>query len=271
LLINGEPSAHISTSDRGLQYGDGLFETIAVVDSRPCLWERHYNRLNAGGSRLGIDIPSSQTLLHEIQQVIASNEQGVIKIIITRGEGSRGYTPTTDSTATRIVQFSSWPDHSNNLASDGVRVRICNTKLGTNQTLAGIKHLNRLEQVMARAEWSDPEIKEGLMLNARGQVIEGTMSNIFMFKDNILHTPDLKECGVEGVMRSLVLDVAQELGVEVKIDHIPLSEALHADSLMLTNSLIGIWPVKRLEEREYNLNHLNQELISTVMSRAYVQ
>jgi 4-amino-4-deoxychorismate lyase len=124
---------------------------------------------------------------------------------------------------------------------------------------------------MARSEWDDQEIREGLMLDARGQVIEGTMSNVFMFKDGILHTPDVTECGIEGIMRGLVLDVAQELGVEVKIDHIPLSEALHADSLMLTNSLIGIWPVKQLEEREYDLNHLNRELISEVMSRAYVQ
>jgi 4-amino-4-deoxychorismate lyase len=123
---------------------------------------------------------------------------------------------------------------------------------------------------MARSEWNDPEIKEGLMLDARGQVIEGTMSNIFMQKDGAMYTPDLSDCGVDGVMRNLVLDVAKELGVEVNVGNISLSEVLHADSIMLTNSLIGIWPVAHLEGREYDLNHLNHDLISEVMSRAYV-
>jgi 4-amino-4-deoxychorismate lyase len=271
LLINGESGAHIPASDRGLLYGDGLFETIAIADSHLCLWERHYKRLEAGGRRLGIPIPSSETLLEEILQEAGSNERGVIKVIITRGDGTRGYAPSVNPIATRIVQFYPWPEHPNELTSHGVKVRICNNRLGANHTLAGIKHLNRLEQVMARGEWNDPEIREGLMLDARGQVVEGTMSNIFMFKEGILHTPDLSECGVNGVMRGLVLDVAKEIGIEVNVGHISLSEVLHADSLFLTNSLIGIWPVKSLEDREFDLGHLNQDLITEVLSRAYVQ
>ncbi len=269
-MINGDPGTQISAFDRGLQYGDGLFETIAVVDSRPCLWERHYQRLEAGGRRLGIPIPITETILNEIQQEIGSNQRGVIKVIITRGEGIRGYAPTNNPVATRVVQFSQWPDHPTEAISKGVKIRICNTRLGANHSLAGIKHLNRLEQVMARSEWDDPEISEGVMLDARGQVVEGTMSNIFMFKNGVMHTPDLTECGINGVMRNLVLEVAQEQGVEVNIGHISLSEVLHADSIILTNSLIGIWPVKKLEDREYDLSQLDQDLISEVMDRAYV-
>jgi 4-amino-4-deoxychorismate lyase len=270
LLINGELSTQISASDRGLLYGDGLFETIAVADSRPCLWERHYQRLEAGGSCLGIPIPASEILLQEIRQEIDSNQNGVIKLIITRGEGARGYAPSKNPTPNRIVQYSPWPDYPTELQTDGVRARVCSTRLGANRALAGIKHLNRLEQVMARSEWDDSEINEGIMLDARGQVIEGTMSNIFMLKDGVLHTPDLSECGVAGIMRGLVLDTAQEQGLDINIGHIPLSELLHADSVMLTNSLIGICPVKSLDEREYDLSQLNHLLVSQVMSRAYV-
>ena len=270
MLINGDSGTHISAFDRGLQYGDGLFETIAVADSRPCLWQRHYRRMQDTGERLGIPIPAADTILMDIQQEIGSNNKGVIKVTITRGEGTRGYNPPQDPVATRIVHFSPWPDYPEGIYLEGVRTRICKTRLGMNQLLAGIKHLNRLEQVMARREWSDPEISEGLMLDRQGHIIEGTMSNIFMLKDGILHTPDITQCGVEGVMRGLVLDTAAEQGIEVNVGQMTLSDILQADGAFLTNSLIGIWPVSSLEEREYDIDHLDQGLISEVMSRAYV-
>lgn len=270
MLINGESTAHIPASDRGLQYGDGIFETIAVVDSRPCLWKRHYKRLETGATRLRMPIPAPEILLNEIQQEIGASAKGIIKLIITRGEGARGYAPPNDPVPNRVVQFSPWPEHPTEARTDGVQARVCSTRLGANPVLAGMKHLNRLEQVMARSEWDDPEVKEGIMLDARGHVIEGTMSNIFMLKEGVMYTPDLTESGVAGIMRGLVLDIAQEQGVAINICHIPLSELLHADSLMLTNSLIGIWPVKRLDEREYDLSHLDRDLISQVMSKAYV-
>jgi 4-amino-4-deoxychorismate lyase len=270
LLVNGESGTHIPASDRGLQYGDGLFETIAVVDSHPCLWERHYERLEVGGSRLGIPIPAPDILLKEVLQEIGYREKGVIKIIISRGEGKRGYAPPKPAVSTRVVEFSPWPEYSTEANSNGVKVRVCSTRLGANPLLAGIKHLNRLEQVMARSEWNDSDIKEGLMLDASGRVIEGTMSNIFIEKEGIMHTPDLTDCGVNGVMRSLVLDVAKDQGTKVNIGHITLSEVLHADNLMLTNSIFGIWPVAQLEEREYELSQLNQKLIAEVFNRAYV-
>ncbi len=270
MLINGDSGTHISAFDRGLQYGDGLFETIAVAESRPCLWQRHYRRMLDAGKRLGITIPAAETILEEIQHEIGPNAKGVIKVTITRGEGERGYNPPQEPKSTRIVHCTPWPDFPAGLYLEGVRTRICNSRLGTNRILAGIKHLNRLEQVMASSEWSDPEIKEGLMLDAQGHVIEGTMSNIFMLKEGTLHTPDLSECGVEGVMRGLVLEVASAQGMKVNIRQITLPEVLQADGVFLSNSLIGIWPVRGLEEIEYDIDRLDQRLISEVMSRAYV-
>lgn len=270
MLINGDSGATISAFDRGLQYGDGLFETIAIVDAHPCLWERHYQRLQTGGRRLGISIPTAATLFKEIQQEIGSNSKGVTKIIITRGEGTRGYRPDPEIPETRLVHFSPWPDYPSDAGSAGVSVRVCNTRLGSNRALAGIKHLNRLEQVLARREWNDQKIIEGLMLDADDHVIEGTMSNIFMLRDGVIHTPDLSECGIEGVTRSLVLDVAAELGKTVNIRPIGLSELQSADALFLTNSLIAVWPVRDIDGRTFSLDSIDQELISEVHNRAYV-
>lgn len=269
-MINGDPGTHISALDRGLQYGDGLFETIAVAGSHPCLWERHYRRLQEGGRRLGIPIPDAEILINEIAKEIGSNDKGVIKVIITRGEGGRGYYPPQDPVVTRIVRFFPWQDYPSDIISQGVHVRICNTRLGINHSLAGIKHLNRLEQVLARNEWQDTEFREGLMLDTYDRVIEGTMSNVFLCKGGRLFTPDLSESGVCGVVRELVLDVAAERGVQVNIERVGLTEVLQADSMFLTNSLIGIWPVKVLQDREYDLTTLDHEFISEVMSRAYV-
>ncbi len=270
MLINGDSATTISAFDRGLQYGDGLFETIAIADVRPCLWDRHYQRLQAGGRRLGIAIPAAATLIKEIQQEIGSNDRGVIKITITRGEATRGYRPDPEIPVTRIVHFSPWPDYPADANSLGVSVRVCGARLGSNPALAGIKHLNRLEQILARSEWNDPGISEGLMLDADNQVIEGTMSNIFMLKDGRMHTPDLTECGVEGVMRGLVLDVAAELGKAVSIRRLELSELLEADALFLTNSLIGIWPVRDIDGKSFNLDNLDRDMMLEVSNRAYV-
>ncbi len=270
MLINGDSGTSISAFDRGLQYGDGLFETIAVVQMHPCLWQRHYQRLQNGGERLGIPIPEPATLFKEIQHEVGSNNKGVIKVIVTRGEGNRGYKIDPNAATTRIVQFSPWPNYPDTAWISGVSVRICSTQLGYNQNLAGIKHLNRLEQVIARREWDDKRISEGLMLDADRHVIEGTMTNLFMFKDGIVHTPDLSACGVAGVMRGLVLDVARELGIEVKIRQIPLPELLQADSLFLTNSLIGIWPICEIDGKSFTTDYIDQNLISEVTNRAYV-
>ncbi|MCP3670852.1 MAG: aminodeoxychorismate lyase [Gammaproteobacteria bacterium] len=270
MLINGDSGTTISAFDRGLQYGDGLFETIAVADAHPCLWQRHYQRLQAGGKRLGISIPTAATMIKEIQQEIGFNDRGVIKVIVTRGKASRGYQPDPEIPVTRAVHFSPWPSFPASTNSDGVSVRLCNTRLGSNRALAGIKHLNRLEQVLARSEWDDPGISEGLMLDANNRVIEGTMSNIFMFKDGNMHTPDLTECGVEGVMRNLVLEVAAELGRPVNIGQIELPELLAADTVFLTNSLIGIWPVRDIDGKPFNLDHIDRDLMLEVNDRAYV-
>lgn len=260
MLINGKPATQLSVLDRGFQYGDGLFETLAIVSGRPCLWEQHLNRLERGGLRLGIPVPDPALLLDEALQECAGQERGVLKIILSRGEGGHGYRPSTNPTPTRIVYSAPWPEHPPKAAEEGVEVRLCETRLGHDATLAGIKHLNRLPQVMAQQEWDDPAIPEGLMLDREGRVIEGTKSNLFLVRDGELITPDLSTCGVAGVMRELVRETASKLGIPLAVRDIPALELHQADALFLTNSLIGIWPVRQLDAHHYRIDAVDTKL-----------
>jgi len=260
VLINGGSVDCISSLDRGLLYGDGVFETIAVREGEPCFWARHLQRLEAGCRRLGLPLPDDGMLREEAAALLAGHEVAVLKIIVTRGSGGRGYQVPGIAQPTRILQRHPWPALPPACATDGVRVRLCTTRLGSNPQLAGIKHLNRLEQVLAQQEWDDPDIREGLLLDAEGFVIEGTMSNLFAVTGNTLATPDLTACGVAGIMRSVVLEQAASLGLEMAVKPLPLAEVQQADELLLTNSLIGIWPVIELDNSAWPPGPVTRQL-----------
>lgn len=254
MLINGKPGDTVSALDRGLQYGDGLFETLAVDGGKPALWERHMRRLMSGCCRLGLPIPPQKLLFSECCAVIGAGERGVLKILLTRGIGGRGYRPASAAEPTRIIAFHPWPEHPGRWWRDGIRLRVCATRLGDSPALAGLKHLNRLEQVLARAEWDDPEIAEGLMLNSSGHVVEGTMTNLFLLREGALITPELSRCGVVGVMRGVVMDAARKKGIPVVERTLALQELASANAIFVTNSLIGIWPVREFEGRPFDLD-----------------
>ncbi len=246
MLVNGVPGTSIDANDRGLHYGDGLFETIAVHDGAPALWDRHMRRLSLGCERLGITPIDTAQLLRESLQLCDGVAQGVLKIIITRGSAGRGYRAPPSGTAqpTRLVALHAWQEYPVAFWVEGVAVRLCSTRLSSNPALAGIKHLNRLEQVLARSEWDDTAIPEGLMLDGEGHVIEGTMSNLFIVRNERLLTPDLSRCGVAGVMRAGILDSMRDAGIPAEITQITLDDVKSSDEVFLCNSLIGVWPVK---------------------------
>ena len=250
ILINGQPADQISAQDRGLHYGDGLFETIAVKNGTPLLWDRHMQRLGLGCSRLGIEPPDPALLRAETEQLCAGVERAVLKIIITRGAGGRGYRPSPLTShplsATRIVARYPWPEWPQRFWQEGVRVRICRTPLGANPSLAGIKHLNRLEQVLARSEWDDPDIPEGLMLDQAGSVIEATMSNLFIVRGGRLLTPDLSVCGVAGIVRACIIEIAAKLSIPCTVTRLTLADVQSAEEGFLCNSLIGLWPIREI-------------------------
>lgn len=267
MLIDGRPVDTVSAADRGLHYGDGLFETIAVFHGRPCLWQAHLDRLAEGCERLAIPMPDARVLTVEAMGLAEGVERGVLKLVVTRGSGGRGYRPPLQSSPSRILGLHPWPEYPDTYWREGVGLRWCATPLGLNPRLAGIKHCNRLEQVLARAEWDDPDIPEGLMCDIAGRVVEGTMSNLFVFTEGRLYTPRLDRCGVTGIARAQVIAAAARLGIpcaEVDLDR---DAVLDADALMLSNALIGIWPVASLGERRYDAACLPRELLAEVVQQ----
>jgi 4-amino-4-deoxychorismate lyase len=268
LLINGRPLDQIPAADRGLQYGDGLFETIVMVQGEPRLWERHMARLETGERRLGLPLENKTRLRQEVLNVAGDESPAVVKVILTRGAGGRGYRPPAYPQVSRIVSLHPWHRYPVQWFTQGIHLRVCSTRLGRNPRLAGIKHLNRLEQVLARQEWDDPDIPEGLMLDDTNHVIEGTQSNLFLLKGGRLITPDLSACGVAGVVRELVLEIAAELNLTTQVTALTLGEVQRADALFITNSLLGICPVAALENRRFDIHQIPAALIQRVRGQA---
>lgn len=251
-LIDGQWGDSLPLDDRGLHYGDGLFETLALRDGRPCLWELHLARLQRGCRRLGLVPPWPAQLLEDVTRLAARHGDGVVKLMLTRGSGRRGYQVEPGAAGRRLAIWSPAPAWPETHFREGVRLRICRTRLSCNPELAGIKHLNRLENVLARREWDDARIAEGLMLDEAGRVVEGVMSNVFLVRGGELVTPELSRCGVAGVMRAHILEIASALGIAYRIDSVDLDELREADEVFLSNSLIGIWPVRELLDRRFD-------------------
>ncbi|HKJ10115.1 MAG TPA: aminodeoxychorismate lyase [Gammaproteobacteria bacterium] len=267
-LINGVAADQVSVFDRGLQYGDGLFETVAVAAGRLLYRERHLDRLRRDCRRLAIPEPDPEVLCREGQELARRCTRGVLKLVITRGVGGRGYRPPERPTPTRIVSLHPWPDHPQSWRTNGVRVRICRQRLGGAAALAGIKHLNRLEQVLARAEWDDPEVAEGIMLDTDGRPVEGTMSNLFVVTDGVLQTPHLSTCGVAGIIRARIMELAQVMGIPCREAVLEMADIGRAQEVFVTNSIIGVWPVNALEERRWSAGPLTRRLSEALMQDA---
>ncbi len=257
--VDGQPAAGLPIHDRALAYGDGLFETIKVVRGRPELFDRHLQRLTLGCERLAIpcdiDLLSSQ-----LRAFSAELGGGVAKLIVSRGEGKRGYAPPIPCQPRTVMTGSPLPHYPKAHAEQGVRLFPCTTRLAEQPILAGLKHLNRLEQVLARAEWQEPLFAEGLMRDTSGRVIEGVFSNLFIVESNLLVTPSLERSGVAGVMRAEVLEQARHAGVPTQIGDLSLEQLYHADEVFLCNSLYGIWPVRQLDARVWPVGALTRKL-----------
>jgi 4-amino-4-deoxychorismate lyase len=259
--INGEPGDSIPVADRGLHYGDGLFETLAVKAGHIALLDFHMERLHEGCRRLHLRVPAESILRAELMSAASGQATAVLKLIVTRGATGRSYQFTGDAQVNRILTRYAWPDYPVEFGEQGIHLRICDTHLGHNKRLAGIKHLNRLEQVLARSEWSEIDrVQEGLMLDGEGSVIEGTMSNVFAWLDHgVLATPDLRLCGVAGVMRRHLLEKAKQAGVALRVANLALTEFMQAQEIFVCNSLIGVWPVASIGHWKYSIGSMTRQ------------
>ena len=260
MLVNGDYREHIPVSDRGFQYGDGLFETLAVIDGQALFLDRHLARLNAGCRRLYLPFPGAELLTSEAQKLSAQSGKAVLKLILTRGSGGRGYRQPEPIQPTRVLSLHPYPDYPGSYQEQGISARFCDTRLGLNPALAGIKHLNRLEQILARAEWTDPAIQEGIMLDINNHVIEGTMTNLFYVKSNTLYTSPLTLAGVAGIIRGIILALCADHKLAVIVRNFTKDELLAADEVFVCNSIIGIWPVRQIATSSFPVGARTRQL-----------
>ena len=226
-----------------------MFRTLAVRGGRPLNWPWHYRRLAADCRTLALDLPAEPLLLAELRRAAPSD--ATAKIIVTRGASVRGYAPRAGNPVTRVVAAFPAAVYPQRLSREGVRVRRCALTLAMQPRLAGAKTLNRLENVLARAEWDDEAVSEGLLGDAAGRVVEGTMSNLFIVSGGRVATPSLLRCGVVGAQRERVRELMGSAGYECVERDIPWEELAQADEMFLTNSLIGVWPVAALEGQRW--------------------
>jgi len=283
-LINGIAADFLSIDDRSIHYGDGLFETILCNHRRLYYWSQHFNRLRDSAGRLNIDCPDEQSLLDDVRVLLADTaESCVIKIILSRGSSGRGYRYDKDISANRIVMRSAVEHFHSSLLSKQLLsgdLFLCQQQVSINRNLAGIKHLNRLENVMARNELNvkakagtstrAQQFADGLMLNDYLHVIEGTMSNLFAVKDGILLTPDLSVSGICGVMRQHILALSAELRIETVIKDITLDELKNMDEIFICNSVIGIKSIDKFEGVNLHKPGISNRIFNAILDHREV-
>jgi 4-amino-4-deoxychorismate lyase len=245
-LINGSLNNRISVMDRGFLYGDGAFETLAIIDGKPILLPQHLARLESACKLLQINF-NADLISGELLQ-LSNRAQGsrVAKIILTRGEGGRGYKPNLKSIGTRIIQLFD-PSNSNSSGEKipGVCITVCQHRLSQSAALAGVKHLNRLDQVLASAEL-DESFYEGLCLDMQGNVIEATKSNLLVFSNGNVLTPDLSLSGVKGIMLMEISKLLARDGYPIQTQKLTIDDVLNGDEVILCNSVVGVSPVIKL-------------------------
>jgi 4-amino-4-deoxychorismate lyase len=262
-LVNGEISTFVTTSNRGLNYADGLFETLAVHNGRPRRWQAHMDRLGLGCERLGLVMPPQAILLREVQTVSAGLVDAVVKIVLTRGGHARGYMPQMNKDCVRIISAHPFPGDVEKVARQGMAARICELRLAIQPALGGMKHLNRLEQVLASAELRDSGVAEGILLDMEDHVISAISGNIFLVSETRMLTPRLDRCGVRGIVRGQLL---AHFGARCEQRRIGVDMLKEADEVFVCNSVRGIVPLTSIDEQEYGIGPVTRELQAWLLS-----
>lgn len=256
-LVNGEISGFVPAGNRGLNYGDGLFETLLIKNGQPLWWQAHIDRLSIGCERLGMTMPPQAMLLREVKTASAGMSSAVVKIVLTRSGQARGYAFDADGDCERIISAHAVPSNLEEAALKGRRARICDLRLAIQPALGGIKHLNRLEQVLATAENFDEGVHEGILLDQEDNVISAISANLFIVMEQRLLTPRLDRCGVRGVFRSQLLAAFKSRCEQRRIQPDFLREA---HEVFICNTVRGIVPITRIDGREYAVGPVTREL-----------
>ncbi len=272
IWINGAEVRHVDVLDRGFGYGDGLFETIRLHQGKAIWLQQHLDRLAVGAERLKLNIDLS-LLVEEIKSFLQAKPDdvsGVLKVTVTRGAGGRGYAPPSNSECCRVIGLFPQPHYPDEPEESGIALFPCRTRLAHQPLLAGLKHLNRLEQVLARSELVDAgapnptgestEWREGLCQDYDGNIICGTMSNIFLRIQDVWHTPALDRCGIVGVFRRFVLENAASWGQTVNVGTCDEAMLRNASEVFVCNSVFGVWPVTECCGQQWSVGDATRQI-----------
>ena len=272
---DGEATLHVDASDRGFQYGDGLFETVAIRNGEPRLWQYHMDRLRNGCKLLGIEKPADTELYEGVMQALSQSDvptaYSVAKIIVSAGAGRRGYGRSAATTPTVLFgAFAASPPPVESFV-DGLNLALCQTRLASNSPTAGLKTLNRLEQVLARSEFVATGEFEGLTMDADDNIICGTMSNVFFVTNKSVSTPSLDRCGVAGVMRRHVIETLRVQGVDTHIQAVKLADLKNIDEVFVSNSQFGVMPVKSCGDMQWPVGETTKNVMSILANNGVAE
>ncbi len=260
-LINGAEQTMLAADDRAIQFGDGCFTTARVVDGTVRFLDDHLDRLDEGCRRLGFTAPSRKLLRAECEQLATGNARATLKVIISRGAGGRGYAAN-NLTPTRMLRVSAYPAHYDVLRTRGAVLALSPVPLARNPWLAGIKHLNRLEQVLIRAQLDQTNADEALVLDTAGWLTECCAANLFWRQGKQVFTPQLDSAGVDGTMRRHILRLLAPSKWEAHEVQARPEALLQADEVIICNALMPVLPVCRVQEKDFSSRELYHFLAS---------
>ncbi len=249
-LFNGALPESLWTQARGLHYGDGVFRTLLRSAGNWIDWDAQMAKLAGDAAVLGLESPSAAILRDEADRLVADVRDGVLKILLWRRGAARGYRGDARDCDRLLLRYP-LPVYEPSCWTQGIHAYVCGLRLSSQPQLAGIKHLNRLEQVLASRDWPN-SAQEGILVAAAGSPVCGTRSNVFWVRDGRLFTPELRDYGVAGLMRDRVRVLARNMEIPIETGSYPLQDLLNADEAFVTNSLIGVWPLRRLEGRDWH-------------------
>jgi 4-amino-4-deoxychorismate lyase len=265
MWVDGVEGDTLPADDRGLQYGDGLFETILVRNGVARFLEAHLARLERGLAQLEIPFAAWPELRADVERAVRlAPALAIVKLIVTRGSAeTRGYLPPKNARARRIVSLWATTPLSDDHRENGVLLGVARLRLAEPSPFAGLKHLNRLENVMAAAEAHAPAL-ELLLLSSRERLVSCVAHNVFLVKAGELLTPPVDRVGVAGVMRQIVLREAPSLGIPAREQELGLADLFAADAMFITNARIGVVPVRRVGEHVFAMSEIVQRLRTTI-------
>ena len=255
-FINGKPQNELPADDRATQFGDGCFTTARIVDGQIRFLSAHLQRLRDACQRLMIPFTEWSALEQEMQSCASGHAQAVLKVILSRGSGGRGYSGSACVNPTRILSVSAWPAHYPRWREEGITLTLSPVRLGRNPLLAGIKHLNRLEQVLIRAHLEQTDADDALVLDSDGWLTECCAANIFWRKGREVYTPRVDQAGVNGIMRQHCIRLLATSDFTLHEVNASEPALAQADEVIICNALMSVVPVRAYGEQYWNAREL---------------